>query len=45
MKKDYDNSYHIANVNENEKDLIKQAETKLKQQTGKDYYIIVWEKE
>lgn len=38
-------SYHIANISEEEKALLKETELKFKQKTGKDFYIIVWEKD
>ncbi len=38
------NNFHIANITSKEEEAIKQAEIQLKNETGKDFVIIAWEK-
>lgn len=38
------NNFHIANITTKE-EAIKQAEIQLKNETGKDFVIIAWEKD
>lgn len=37
--------YEIAQVNEEEINVIKKAENLLKEETGKDYILIAWQKD
>lgn len=38
------NSYKIAHITKQEEDAIKKAEATLKNETGKDFVVIAWEK-
>lgn len=38
------NSYKIAHITKKEEEAIKKAETTLKNETGKDFIVIAWEK-
>lgn len=37
--------YEIAHISENEENALKKAENLLKEETGKDYILIAWERE
>lgn len=39
-----DTSFKIAEVKENEREAIEKAERTLKDETGKDFILIAWEK-
>lgn len=39
------NTFHIANITDKEEEAIKQAEIQLKNEKGKDFVIIAWEKD
>lgn len=46
MDKRLSNSaYEIAHVNDSEENAIKKAENLLKEETGKDFILIAWQKE
>ena len=36
--------YEIAKIEDNEKELIRKVEIELKQETGKDFVLVAWEK-
>ena len=38
-------NYHIASITKDEEIAVKKAEEQIKQETGKEFVIIAWEKE
>lgn len=44
-KQTSNSSYEIAKVSSIEEDAIKKAESLLKEETGKDYVLIAWQKD